>query len=304
MTFHRIVRNKSLLHSLSLAGCREISLIRRRPSQRCEFFGLIRRFLPSGHRSSGPISEQPLLFLLLLLLPISALARNRDPIHLSTQLVVVTTSDWDAVDGRLQRYQRSGPGKPWQPVGEAVTVVVGKKGLGWGSGVVPADALRPPNSNNPIKKEGDSKAPAGIFRLSRAFGYAEQEPQGWRMPYVSLTSTVECVDDSASKFYNQVVDRGQVSADWKSSEHMLRPDELYRWGIVVDHNANPTKAGEGSCIFLHIWRGPGQGTVGCTAMPQEQLEAILSWLDPRTKPVLVQLPLAQYQRLQHGFKLP
>jgi len=245
-----------------------------------------------------------LLFPLLLLLPVSALARNRDAIHSSTQLVVVTTSDWDAVDGRLQRYQRSAPGKPWQAVGEAVTVVVGKKGLGWGAGVLPADVLRLPDSTDPIKKEGDSKAPAGIFHLSRAFGYAEQEPLGWRMPYVSLAPSVECVDDPTSKFYNQVVDRSQVSADWNSSEHMLRSDELYRWGIVVDHNANPAKAGEGSCIFLHIWRGPGQGTVGCTAMPQEQLETMLSWIDPRRKPVLVQLPVAQYQRLQREFRLP
>jgi hypothetical protein len=244
------------------------------------------------------------LAILLHALSFPAGARDHDPIHSSTQLLVVTTSDWEAVDGRLQRYHRAAPGKPWQPVGEAVPVVIGKKGLGWGSGIVPADELRPPDSSDPIKKEGDSKAPAGIFRLSRVFGYAEQEPLGWRMPYLNLTPSVECVDDSASKFYNQVVDRSQVSADWNSSEHMLRSDDLYRWGIVVDHNAGPAKAGDGSCIFLHIWRGPGQGTVGCTAMPEEQIQAILSWLDPKRKPVLVQLPSAQYHRLQHEFHLP
>src|SRR5260370_18579336 len=85
---------------------------------------------------------------------------------------------------------------------------------------------------------------------------------------------------------------------------MLRPDELYRWAILVDHNATPPTPGGGSCIFLHIWRGPGQGTVGCTAMPQEQIESLLSWLDPARKPLLVQLPAPQYEKLRKRWKLP
>ena len=124
------------------------------------------------------------------------------------------------------------------------------------------------------------------------------------MPYVPLTPAVECVDDTNSKFYNRVVDRGTVAPDWTSSEHMLRSDELYRWGVVVDHNSNPARPGAGSCIFLHIWRGPGQGTVGCTAMPQEQLETMLGWLDPARKPLLVQMPEQQYRSLHKKLGLP
>jgi hypothetical protein len=245
-----------------------------------------------------------LLSIVLLLVYSAYCTDKHGPIASSTQLIVVTTADWNTVEGRLQRFQRPGPGENWQAIGNPVTVVVGKNGLGWGSGIVSADALREPNAPDPTKKEGDGKAPAGIFRLSTAFGYAEHEPQTWKMPYLALTQTVECVDDSASKFYNRVLDRNQVSPDWNSSEHMLRSDNLYRWGIVVDHNADPTKPGEGSCIFLHIWRGPGQGTVGCTAMPQEQLEAILGWLNPKEKPVLVQLPESQYSRLRQTLSLP
>jgi D-alanyl-D-alanine dipeptidase len=100
------------------------------------------------------------------------------------------------------------------------------------------------------------------------------------------------------------VDRTTVSPDWNSSEHMLRSDDLYRWGVVVDHNADPPRPGAGSCIFLHIWRGPGQPTVGCTAMPQENLESVLGWLDPAKKPLLVQLPESEYQRLKRKWKLP
>jgi len=239
--------------------------------------------------------------LFLLLISVCSFAREPKPIRSSTELLVVTTADWSDVQATLQRYERTRAGEKWKPVGEQITVVVGKNGLGWGSGIDSVELREP---SDPVKKEGDGKAPAGIFRLSTAFGYASQEQPGWRMPYISLTPSVECVDDPASKFYNRVLDRAGVSPDWNSSEHMRRQDELYLWGVVVDHNADPPKAGDGSCIFLHIWRGPGEGTVGCTAMPREQLEALLAWLDPARNPLLVQAPTAQYRRLKRNWKLP
>ena len=235
----------------------------------------------------------------------------------SAQMVVVTTDSWDAPQGMLRRYERERPGKRWQPVGQPITVMVGKSGLGWGRGaLIPPsqythDSLKDPlkydpAKNDPVKKEGDGKAPAGVFRLSKAFGYAPQEESGWKMPYLSLSPTLECVDDEKSKFYNTLVDTTTVAADWGSHENekMRRADDLYRWGILVDHNANPPVAGRGSCIFMHIWRGPGQPTVGCTAMEQSVLESLLGWLDPKRQPLLVQLPAAQYQRLRHRWNLP
>jgi D-alanyl-D-alanine dipeptidase len=221
----------------------------------------------------------------------------------STEVVVVTTDSWDSPQGTLRRYERERPGNPWQAVGEPTTVMVGKTGLGWGAGL-----LNPParDSSDPVKKEGDGKAPAGVFRLSKAFGYAAQEQSGWKMPYISLTPSIECVDDEKSRFYNTLVDTTAVSPDWGSHENekMRRSDDLYRWGILVDHNANPPVPGGGSCIFMHIWRGPAQPTVGCTAMPQADLESLLGWLDPERKPLLVQLPAAQYEKTRHRWNLP
>jgi len=192
---------------------------------------------------------------------------------------------------------------PWKAVGEPITVMVGKNGLAWGKGAIHVDA-QAAQPDDPVKKEGDGRAPAGVFSLSKIFGYAVQAQPGWKMPYVSLTSSVECVDDTASKFYNQIVDRSTVTPDWNSSEHMLRPDDLYRWGVLVEHNSNPAEARAGSCIFMHIWRGPGQPTVGCTAMPQADLESLIGWLDPRRSPLLVQMPEAEYQKLRKGWSWP
>jgi D-alanyl-D-alanine dipeptidase len=232
------------------------------------------------------------------------LAEGKQPAALreSTQVLVVTTQDWNGVDGTLQMYERPQARKKWKAVGEPISIVVGKKGLGWGAGVETNYGRRA--TSDPVKKEGDGKSPAGIFRLSTAFGYAAKEPAAWKMPYLNLTPTVECVDDARSKFYNRVLDRATVAPDWSSSEQMLRADGLYRWGLVVDHNAEPVIAGSGSCIFLHIWMGPGVGTTGCTAMAQEQLEALLGRLDPARRPLLVQLPRPQYKKLRRHWKLP
>jgi hypothetical protein len=112
----------------------------------------------------------------------------------------------------------------------------------------------------------------------------------------------DCCDHVRLEF--EVVDRGTVSPDWTGSERMLRPDELYRWGILVDHNTNPAVAGGGSCIFMHIWRGPGKPTVGCTAMPQAEIESLLGWLDPSRGPLLVQLPESRYRSLRKRWHLP
>lgn len=252
---------------------------------------------------------KPILHCLIIATFLLTLAEAKEPraFSSSTQMIVVTTDTWDSPQGTLRRYERHRPGNPWQPVGPPITVMVGNAGLGWGTGLLrpPAPKTSDLEKNDPVKKEGDGKAPAGVFRLSKAFGYAPQEQAGWKMPYVNLTPSIECVDDEKSKFYNTLVDTTTISPDWGSHENetMRRSDDLYRWGILVDHNANPRVPGGGSCIFMHIWKGPAQPTVGCTAMPQADMELLLGWLDPDRKPLLVQLPAAQYQKLGHRWNL-
>jgi zinc D-Ala-D-Ala dipeptidase len=225
-------------------------------------------------------------------------AKDDSPLARSRQLVVVTTRDWDSVPGTLRRFERKNSKAKWQPVGAAVPVVVGRNGLGWGVG------LGARAGDGPDKKEGDGKAPAGVFKLGPAFGFDASSSSWLKMPYAPLTPSVECVDDVKSGQYNQIVDRNGVQAiDWRSSERM-RSVGGYRWGVVVGHNASPPVAGRGSCIFLHIWAGPEKGTAGCTAMGQPDLEELLRWLDAKKNPLLVQLPEAEYARLQAAWGLP
>ena len=226
-------------------------------------------------------------------------SRDGDPLARSRQLVLVTTRDWGAVDGTLERFERKDSKSAWRRVGEVVPVVVGRSGLGWGAG------LNEQAGEGPSKKEGDGRAPAGVFSLGPAFGYAPPSEASWlKLPYTPLADDTECVDDVSSRRYNLIVDRsGAGEVDWKSSERM-RSVGAYRWGVVVGHNANPPVAGRGSCIFLHIWAGPGKGTAGCTAMAQPRLEELLRWLDAKKRPALVQLPEAERERLRDAWRLP
>jgi zinc D-Ala-D-Ala dipeptidase len=211
------------------------------------------------------------------------------------QALVVTTPSWSGVQGTAQRYERDSGGH-WSKVGAAFPVVVGKTGLGWGRGLEGSEALP-----GPEKREGDERAPAGVFPLTRAFGYAAAAAT--HMPYTQLTDSVECVDDPKSAHYNSLVDSAKTAKDWDSTEHMHRSDELYRLGVFVAHNT-PAAAGAGSCIFLHIWSGPDQGTVGCTAMQRSDIEMLLAWLDPKKSPVLMQMPAAQYAQYRASWDLP
>ena len=221
------------------------------------------------------------------------------PLLRSRQLIVVTTRGWDDVPGVLRRFERKGIKGAWARVGRDVPVAVGRNGLGWGAGLVDVSGTA-----GPSKKEGDGKAPAGLFALGPAFGFAPKRAAWLRVPYVPLTPSVECVDDTASRRYNLILDREAAGdVDWNSSERM-RSVEGYRWGLVVKHNAAPPVAGRGSCIFLHVWAGPGRGTAGCTAMEEASLTELLRWLDPKKGPLLVQLPEGEYARLRAAWRLP
>ena len=214
----------------------------------------------------------------------------------SRQLVLVVTPNDTATSGALLRFERDSGDSPWKPLGSEWPIVVGRTGLASGAGL-----HREPVPGLPLKKEGDGKSPAGVFALTSAFGFGEAGA-GLRIPYVQLTETLECIDDPSSRHHNRLVDRSKVYVDWKSSEKMREIGE-YEWGVVVAHNSEPIEPGAGSCIFLHAWSAPESATVGCTAMPTERIRELVHWLDPDTKPVLVQLTEEAYNIVRSPWKL-
>lgn len=172
----------------------------------------------------------------------------------------------------------------WHKRAGPFAVTLGYKGLAWGDG----EHTSPPPAGFRVKHEGDGCSPAGVFRIPFAFGLAPEDQAGWlRLPYTPLTPTIIGVDDPKSRYYNQVVDNTKVKRDWDSNEAMMRHDGLYRWGAFIAHNPRGTP-GLGSCIFLHLWPGPGRSTAGCTGMSEEDITQVLRWLDPEKEPRIVQ----------------
>lgn len=245
----------------------------------------------------------PRLFSLLLLAcswPLAtgrAATRELDP---SRQCIVVLANHWTSTTGVMHAFERDAATAAWKERGPAIAVVLGKNGLGPGRGLVRLDF-----QGAPKKQEGDNRAPAGIFRLPSAFGYASKRSAAWiKLPYLASSAQTEGIDDPHSRYYNKLVDRSKVAQiDWRSSEKMRRDDVLYKWGVLVDHN--PTAIpGAGSCIFLHIWKNSAAPTAGCTAMPESDLVRLLRWLDPARHPILVQMPRTVYPAIRAKYGLP
>lgn len=214
------------------------------------------------------------------------------------QLVVVIADDWQTTQAQLYRFEQSDNG--WRQVGDDYSVVLGRTGLAWGIGLHP-------EQEGEQKREGDGKAPAGVFELGTAFGYLDSLQTN--MTYQGMTANDYCIDVKGSPFYNQLVDKSVVGeATVKGSSEWMRrdiysQDNLYKKGIVVKHNSENID-GAGSCIFMHLWRAQDKPTAGCTAMKEQNMDTLLAWLNKNKAPLLVSLTKPQYTQKQALWNLP
>jgi len=216
------------------------------------------------------------------------------------QLLLVLADDWSATAGELRRAERAGGAAAWSPLGAPMPVSLGRGGLAWGRAAAPEDG-------GALKREGDGCSPVGVFPVTALFGAAgpaSELARRARLPYLAATPDLKAVDDPASRYYNRIVDQGRIEPDWRSCEDMLRPDGRYEVGAVVAYNVEPVVPGAGSCIFLHVWAGPGQPTAGCTALAREDMAALARWLDGDRSPVLALLPRDLYCRVGRAWGLP
>lgn len=190
------------------------------------------------------------------------LPEGEQAVFTGNQLIVVAADSRNTTVARLYAFER----KPasWELRTGPLPAVIGRKGF------APANE----------KREGDLRAPTGLFPLESAFGYAPSIDT--RMPYRQATADDLWVDDVKSADYNKWVKRGETTAT--SFEVMKLDDNRYRHGVVTGYNRNPVIKGYGSAIFLHAWLKEDYPTTGCVAIKEEELVKLLSWLDPVAKP--------------------
>ena len=198
----------------------------------------------------------------------------------SQQIVLVVADDFNTSRAGLELIED-------KKLIYSTTVNLGTNGLGWGIGEDTFTTKR----HEPLKYEGDKKAPAGVFKLTDIFGY--DFSKNYKLPYLHTSEELICVDDSNSFFYNQIIEKDR---DEKSFEYMKRQDIQYKYGVVVGHNSK-AKEQRGSCIFLHIQKDINASTAGCTSMSETDMQKIINWLDKEKDPLLIQIPKSSSKEL-------
>jgi len=201
--------------------------------------------------------------LIILLLPTVTLAQDCPATLASARhLVLVTADGFTSKTASMQHFSRAALAAPWRPIGGPVGALVGKKGLAW------AHSFRHfAQAREPVKAEGDKRAPAGVFAIGRSFGSAPSSRPG----YLRISTGVTCIDDTRSPAYNTITTRARVG--WRvHGENMWRIPE-YRRGLLVDYPTD-RQARAGSCIFIHLRLRGATGTGGCVALPEQALAAV------------------------------
>ncbi len=214
------------------------------------------------------------------------------------QIVVAVADSWDSTTGRLQCYQRTASG--WKPAfPKPIAVLFGRSGLAWGRGVAGQ------GEKGVHKREGDRRAPAGVFRIGKVYGYDARLSVNPRYPYRQVGEFDAWPDDPKNPYYNRhiVVDPRRVPT-WFESQKMRHGDDAYRWLVEIRHNSDPPKAGHGSAIFFHTRRGPTRATAGCTTMSRSDLLRFIGWLNAKARPHYVLLPAAEYRKKMRTWGLP
>jgi len=132
------------------------------------------------------------------------------------------------------------------------------------------------------KREGDGCTPLGTYPLRPGFALAHRLanwPKSTRFAFTQQTPHDIWDNDPASPTYNQ---RALLDPDRVHAERLLRTDGLYDLIIPIGFNDNPTLAGRGSAIFIHIATDDMAPTAGCIAVPRDRISSLVQLLTPDT----------------------
>lgn len=220
-----------------------------------------------------------------------------------TQVVMGIAKTWSSSEASLTLYEKKGD--QWVKAIKTWRVRLGKNGLAWGHGLHPQI-----KSSGPDKVEGDWRAPAGIFKIGGAYGYAAEIKHDPQLPYRQITPKDLWVEDSSSAHYNQhlIIDHLPNTA-WQRKAQMRQNDHAHSLKLYIAHNdailGGKPIPGRGSAIFFHIWREDGnRATAGCTTMSEKMLNKLIAHIDPKRQPVYVLLPESEYKHLKKSWRLP
>lgn len=191
-------------------------------------------------------------------------------LHRATRLVVVLVPHMSSPKGTMRTFERKSPSARWEGRSDPEPAVVGARGIAWGH---PFQSFA--KVGEPLKREGDERTPAGIYRFGSSFGFAAAS----RADHIRLEPGRHyCVGDARSPHYGRIVEK-RVAGEKTSGEDMAA-FPLYKRGLVIEYPPL-RRAQAGSCIFLHVTGGEGVGTAGCVALPEPRVAHLQGWAKDR-----------------------
>jgi len=226
------------------------------------------------------------------------------------QVIVGIAPTWNSSHVTLSVFERNNHNSPWQLQGSGWPGRLGKNGLSWGLGLHNTSQVVQHSPHKTIKKEGDGRAPSGIFHIGSAFGYAAHIQKHPTLTYRQITTRDLWVEDSKSIHYNRhLVIPHEPKSTWEKKAQMRQNDHAHSLKLFIGHNdkneTGKAKPYAGSAIFFHIWRGGGtKATAGCTTMEPTKLQSLIAKVDPTKKPVYVLLTKTDYTKFRTPWKLP
>lgn len=174
----------------------------------------------------------------------------------SNKIIVVSTKNTSTRYSVVQYFEKID--NDWKQVFK-VDGYVGKKGIN-------------------KKKEGDKKAPTGLFHFTQVMGIAK-DPKNTILPYHRIDNNDYWCSE---KYYNQFVDEDVQShkCSKENDEKLIKYKNAYQYLAVLDYNSKNIK-GKGSGIFLHCFT-KNNFTLGCVAIPKDKMKMLMGKIDKDT----------------------
>ncbi|MCH1949853.1 L,D-transpeptidase family protein [Enterocloster sp. OA13] len=134
------------------------------------------------------------------------------------------------------------------------------------------------------KAEGDGRTPAGTYGFTMAFGL--KDDPGSVLPYHKIVKGDYWVDDSASAYYNKLVNTSTTPRTWNSAENLAAASPYYDYALALDYNQDCVP-GKGSAIFLHCFTASADnGSAGCIRLPEARAKELVQSATGQTRIVI------------------
>lgn len=186
----------------------------------------------------------------------------------------------------MKRSRRHPAAKRHSPL-RTITVRRAPSGCHHGLVIVGGKTFRCALGKNGItaqKREGDGATPRAFMQMISGFCKPALQPIGkTALPMRRMQKKDGWCDTVGNANYNRAI-RLPFS---QSHETMLREDQLYDIGFILDWNFSHRKQRCGSAIFLHLAKPGYQPTQGCIALSRRDMERLMPYFSTRTRWIVI-----------------